>query len=888
MLSPSTDPSTPNPFSLTSTGQPTISNAIVSYIQASRIINLPSSYETSLGKAAFYDEIIAATDEGDDELTALERGALAAKAVQKELEELEELKAAQQEVEAPRENMNEQPLEEPTVAANVQPTDDGEESSRKLDSKVSIELPLSADPDLMIMSPSLNPPSHPAWPSVSSPKHPKNGRGFKSSFGNGTFRGFIDNIIRPAVRGKMYYDYPSTTGGDLTSIRMLYNKLVLTIDDYDHVTLADANARAKEMLDSYRQSIEAVEKLTRQRVVAEYQKLIQEVEELKVYKSNAEAEMKILLSDCAKRRIYCSALKKRFKTISDKLEETEKVVISLEADLAAQSAVNPNYTMTPRSSLSKRSSFDMRGFNGKRRSTLQVLRLSKFGPEIEGDNDSLAFSSDEDRMSITSRRSRDAGHVLKKPIREDCEDGKSRCGLNSSGFATSDDNMSEDDVNDEEWEAWCKENDFRRPTWNTSVKSSLLNTSPPSVIHIGDNQAAGVVEAIELISKAASSNGAAQVAAVSGASAAFTFSDGSAIASEKARKRRAFRDEVETRIRKRYDDEINRIRLLFKNERKKARKYLCISVKHETSCASLIRILEKCLADVVHERKDDEQTSLEDIESNQEKRSQYLTRLLSQESLLKSILMELKSYHVTDGNTTDDNRALPSLSPSRSSKKKVKKLKSAETRMLETVEGVTLEQNERHGGFSRVVTRCNTPAPSTFHRAITPGPGMEYTPHPRSNTPAPSTFHRAITPGPGMEYTPHPPRNPQTAGASKYHAEPPIETRNVNRPRSAPSLRRTAPPPQSPISIVVSNSITPPRKQRPASADVAMNRPGPVTRSKHVPPRPLGRGEKDKEGSTSSKWSEISLGTGDGDVFFLSGRNIPVNHPQRVPNIQNK
>ncbi|KAI8854834.1 hypothetical protein BC829DRAFT_163070 [Chytridium lagenaria] len=283
---------------------------------------------------------------------------------------------------------------------------------------------------------------------------------------------------------------------------MLYNKLILTIDDYDHVTLADGNARAKDMLDSYRQSIEAVERLTRQRVVAEYQKrishdecdaqisslsrecaimkeettrivalnnkLTQEVEEFKVYKSNAEAEMKILLSDCAKRRIHCSALKKRLQVATQKLEETEKVVVSLEADLTAQTALNPNYSITPRSSMSKRPSLDVRAFHGKRRSTLQNLRLSKFGEERE-DLESIHYSSEDDRHSTMSSRK------SPWPFR-DAESVKS--GRTSSGFNTSDDNISEDDINDEEWET-CKEHDFRRPTWNASVKTTLLSKKSP-------------------------------------------------------------------------------------------------------------------------------------------------------------------------------------------------------------------------------------------------------------------------------------------------------------------------------------------------------------------------------------------------------------------------
>ncbi|KAJ3333489.1 hypothetical protein HDU76_007478 [Blyttiomyces sp. JEL0837] len=545
------------------------------------------------------------------------------------------------------------------------------------------------------------PGAQPTWPDFNSPKHPRFGHGYRKSLGGGSLKGFVNKIVRPSVKTTINdgFDWRDI---DMSTIRVMHKKLMFAIDDYDYVTQSDSNARASGMLESYKQSVENVEVLTRKKVAAEYEKRInhhecdaqihnlrkenkimkeetsrtmtlnselsKEVEDLRLFKSNAEAETKILLGDVAKRRLQCSALRRRLKLSIQRSEEAERYAATVEAELAVAHAslmaagVGP--VITPRVSVMSALS----NYNSFSDTKLATANAEGGG----GGANNMATPSTGNNIGRLSRafwkRRRSSAWAMKggQHQRSDDEntDGggvtnsdsegasghRSRTGRDVSD-SERDDTMDEeeevdedDDINEEEWEQWCKETEFSKPTWNRSTATKLLSQAPPpSVIHIGENPLAGLAEAVETVAATSTSSnttGAAVVAAVSGAATAMNMEITEDSAVKKMKK-----DEFLAKVHNKCHKKIQKIRDLLENERM-ARKQLTIFAGKKSK---LLNLLEDCLRDeLCRTGQTISEVNQEESEVGAEARQSFLHSLQARENLLRSLIIAVSSCDQAD------------------------------------------------------------------------------------------------------------------------------------------------------------------------------------------------------------------------------------------------
>ncbi|KAJ3194760.1 5'-3' exoribonuclease 2 [Irineochytrium annulatum] len=715
---------------------------------------------------------------GDDHVTSMDRGTQSAKGVEADFERQAEARAVaakasadalivqqlkarreedakeQQRLEqleeeaAKREDAEEVPTQEEVVAPVV------DAAARR--ASMAIPAMLNAHPvitglgeALRIMSPGLDLPSGPKWPEPSSANHPKNGKGFKSSSGGGSLKGVINAIVRPAIHGKKY----GTAGtGDINTIRMLYRKLLLTIDDYDTVTLSDANERAKDMLESYRTSIEMVETLTRRRVITEYEKRINhtecnskinrlskeykimkeetmrtikvneelqvEVEELRRYKSNAEAEAKILLSDVAKRRIVCTALRRRLKAATERADEAERAAVALEADFAVQAASfghrahRPSMQWRPREASIVPSEGRASVISRRRRGSIFLKPGKTLGSGDEmGEDAGVSQSECEGEgmgRSVTPLGTGRAATPSERKRRKSCapsnggHSSPEASGTDAAATSEDDDDDLYDGVNDEEWEEWCKGHDLMRPNWNISVKTKAA-ADPMSIVHIGNSPSAGVAEAVGMVADVLQSGGAAQVAADSGAAAAVTYGDDNVHAKEETLCRKnEFMEKVHHKCRR----EIKSLRKMLQHEKKSRRETVKATVDRGLNMASLIQTLEESLPEIfrdkIRRKSIGERVFEEPLAEETPSADQWI----------KQIVNSIRGFILEHTNAPDNFHRQPTPAPEKDSEKRqprVNKLASAEARLLETVAHVKLQDQKRQlGAFTRPST---TPLP---------------------------------------------------------------------------------------------------------------------------------------------------------------------------------
>jgi hypothetical protein len=225
-----------------SAAQPNLINAFSTYAASYRITNIPhTSTETPIAKALFYDTVIEAASNGDDDVTAVEKGNMAFKAYEKIL--------AANAAEELRDDLAGSPVgagHRPTPMTGVIPDteyiDEGnmneviyEEPSKKKEgpqgSTIHTDFESIEDPGLISLL------------GLPPGKHPRDSRlAFRKGAGNGTLKGIMTKIVKPAVdsekeksKGRMI-KMPN-----ITKLRMLHEKVILTIEDYDFVTNADYN-----------------------------------------------------------------------------------------------------------------------------------------------------------------------------------------------------------------------------------------------------------------------------------------------------------------------------------------------------------------------------------------------------------------------------------------------------------------------------------------------------------------------------------------------------------------------------------------------------------------------------------------------------------------------
>ncbi|KAI9354088.1 hypothetical protein DFJ73DRAFT_319701 [Zopfochytrium polystomum] len=256
----------------------------------------------------------------------------------------------------------------------------------------------------------------------------------------------------------------------MMNARVLHEKLMLAVDDFEHSVIAESNEKAKFMLDCYKQSVETVQKLTKKRVEDEYQKymnhkecesristlrreniimkdeiarlmklhgdLDSEVSALRTFKSTADAETVLLVNDVAKKKLQCAALQSKLKAAEEKIRALERKSAELEAEKVV-------------SGVKAAAGLDVAPAAPR---TIAPLTITRGEGYRDKENNTSGADEDDSRDS---------------------------------------------EMNDEEWKLWCKETEFSRPGWNKSTATKLLSQeAPPSVIHIGENPLVGVGEAI--------------------------------------------------------------------------------------------------------------------------------------------------------------------------------------------------------------------------------------------------------------------------------------------------------------------------------------------------------------------------------------------------------
>ncbi|KAJ3415315.1 hypothetical protein HDV05_005185 [Chytridiales sp. JEL 0842] len=610
------------------------------YTQASRIMNAPASLEGAIEKAVFYNEIVDAYNDGVEDTEAFERASAAVREYQSANENAQETFS---EYAIDQKGKSKSTIAEQNESFPVASRFDFHEITSQRGSTVERKRPthrVHVEGSEIHANYDESNYDHPSWPPLTSSKHPKNADAYRKGKGAGNLKGLVENVIRPAIRDTLAT--PDIAGvykpPDMKMARILFQKLKLTIDDYDYAIRADANESAREMLISYRKSIEAVETRTRKQVAHEFEKRInhdecnskiahmekeidilrstaksainvteklqKEVDDLRVYKSSAEQESKILLADVAKRRLHCAALRRRLKASQQALEETEKYVGSLEAELAVALASNNAAAISGTPRLSLLGHLEGNESSRKWSNALKSLkrRLSKNGHRLEDEDGALSTSGDESDASAKSRPySRNAKVITLSDAEEELKaiadseemsEGRDRISVVTKTKVESDEDV---DIDEEEWEMWCKENDFRRPGWNKSTATNVLNQAPPpSVIHIGDNPLMGVADAVEYVTESASTIGASQVAAMSGAISAISATE-TPTEAEASLKKKMMRDAFLAKVHSKCRSEMDNLRRLIQNEKAAKKAALNMAPRKKEALYRLIDILEQVL-----------------------------------------------------------------------------------------------------------------------------------------------------------------------------------------------------------------------------------------------------------------------------------------------------
>ncbi|RKO92167.1 hypothetical protein BDK51DRAFT_40213, partial [Blyttiomyces helicus] len=407
------------------------------------LTNAPTTEETAVSKAAFYDELISATTTGADEYTALQR------ALTVGMETGTDAWAA----------TTDSPARGSMVARGA------------IAARGSTTIPTAAPP------PSTT--SAPQSPAPASPTPPH--RPLKT---------LVTRLLKPVITG--VHEHPAASlrqsvmkpssvlhldedGREISvaDLRMLHHRVLRVVDEYDAFVVKSCDARDAALISTYRSSVEAAERATRKSVVAEYEKLIdhtgcnsqistlarenkimkeetsrtvglnvqlvKEVETLRRFKSSAQAETALLLQALGRRRLAHRALRRRI--------------------AAGECVCGHGRAAEPEVGAPERADFE---------------DVDTSGGEDGGEE-------------------REEGGEYERARRRGSGDGGDDEGEGDVASVDLEGGDDDDDIDDAEWEEWCRTttNTTTRPTWNASTATTLLSQkAPPSVIHIGY----GVVE----------------------------------------------------------------------------------------------------------------------------------------------------------------------------------------------------------------------------------------------------------------------------------------------------------------------------------------------------------------------------------------------------------
>ncbi|KAI9203253.1 uncharacterized protein BJ171DRAFT_568975 [Polychytrium aggregatum] len=279
-----------------------------------------------------------------------------------------------------------------------------------------------------------------------------------TTMGPGRLRAFFQNVIRPSVEINARRPNSKVFRGDkesgkLLSLRMAHQKLSQVLDDIDTYIEKNNNEKQKQLMELHQRNVETVRNVTRAAVVAEYEK------------SNAVAEHKILLQDIAKRHLQVKALHKKVAELSDVLAQRDDKINWLEG--CSRSA-----RLTKRSTNLATDSEGISGF-----SLLSPSDRAELEPSDHEDSESLhAGAAAELSPNEPHIEGESQPPYIEDTSGQECEVLQTLSGaqavdpeaiLASGRFSA---------LSNGTWEEWCKNTDFTKPKWNasTTVPKSLV------------------------------------------------------------------------------------------------------------------------------------------------------------------------------------------------------------------------------------------------------------------------------------------------------------------------------------------------------------------------------------------------------------------------------
>ncbi|KAI8806453.1 hypothetical protein BJ742DRAFT_899288 [Cladochytrium replicatum] len=343
----------------------------------------------------------------------------------------------------------------------------------------------------------------------------------------GKLKRFLNTVVLPSVRSGMGFETKELETGGLWSestdiagpmrtIRMLHNKLQVTIEEFDETMSTRVEENDRSWVESYRNGLEAVERNTRHQFEEQLKKLSrenefirleserafkqndrwrEEIQELRIFKSCSESEQRLLLEDYARVRLKCKWIYKKLKESRGKQKcyVCESCIASNGRDY-----IGSKRTMRPESAPEKRS-------NQQTPSSSKTQSRPKSSPEkrsswteppceqdgnVAGAVPRIEYTTEDGNEGWSSEFESSEEENL-----DDCAfENRDRTTLAAENSLHNDEgSSSSEDLSD--WEQWCRELTAKERKWNSSTASKLLSgPAPPSVIHIGEGPQTANVE----------------------------------------------------------------------------------------------------------------------------------------------------------------------------------------------------------------------------------------------------------------------------------------------------------------------------------------------------------------------------------------------------------
>ncbi|KAJ3408930.1 hypothetical protein HDU80_003893 [Chytriomyces hyalinus] len=611
-------------------------------------VNYVSSIEGSYEKAVYYDAIVHASQDGYDDIRAIEMG--------------REARTRAKEIHARIRQRAQEDADRANASLALQRQEEARQQQLEMDQlklqqqqQAHVSVTLRENPVYEIQSSKLSETianASPRWPEdIHSPMHPY------TTPVNRTARlsTVLKKIVGPAVKKGIREGMPDL----MIQPRMINNKLQILVDEFCHGLESEYNTRAREMLLAYRESVKTIETKTATKIAKEWEAranhkeadqrmerlekenhvlkqqsmrtisansaLQKQMDELRREGSNRDEEYKLLIRENARRRLKCASQRRQIARLKEALQNNQNGM--------NEDAPSHYSTYQAPSSIA--------------RCSTPAFKVSQRGMARSDDGYDKSDSEREDRQCYSGD---DGAQFGFDSTGSDGESVKRR-----AECAFSDQDFSDDDL-DQEWEAWCRNSDFTKPGWSKSTASKLLSQNAPmSVIHIGENPAV----AEEIISDAMARKASSlQTRSVNGDE------------NDKLKLKKEWMKRVHSKCRR----EIHRLRELVDIERAKLAKgaFPAPASKDGKTIRELVSVLQECITS--QERYTDlpehsgsrlilgSSTLSQSMESVQETNGlqTFMDRIQSRESLLWRLISTLSRHEANQRRSSPESPTLPS------------------------------------------------------------------------------------------------------------------------------------------------------------------------------------------------------------------------------------